>query len=486
MSIAALAVKSFRNRKFNVGLAIASIALSVTLLLGVEILRSEAKSSFASTVSGTDLIVGARGGSVNLLLYSVFHIGNPTNNIEWASYDEIRYLPQVKWSIPLSMGDTHKGFRVVGTNDNYFKHYRYSRDRGLAMDAGAWFDDDDGTVLGAEVAASLGYRLGDEIVVAHGAGAESFITHDDNPFHVVGILERTGTPVDRTLLVSLAGFDHMHEGQGGADGHNHDPLASITGGDRAELHEHVEEERHADEHEHDDEHKHADDDKHDDEHEHADEDKHADEHEHGAEHGHAEEDKHGDEHKYTGDEDRAISAFMLGLESRAAALGLLRTINRFEHEPLSAIMPGVTLLELWEIIGLVENSLFAISLFVVVVGLFSMLIILMASINERRREMAILRAMGARPGHVFALILGEAMCITLAGTGLGIGLVYGIFLLGRDYIARAFGLFIELNLFTPNLVYVVLLVTLLGCLIGLIPGIRMYRYSLADGMTVRV
>jgi len=432
MNIASLAIKSFRNRKLSVGLAIASITLSVALLLSVEILRSEAKSSFASTVSGTDLIVGARGGSVNLLLYSVFRIGNPTNNIEWHSYEEISALPGVKWSIPLSMGDSHAGFRVVGTDGNYFEHYRYARDRRLGLQQGAWFGDEDEIVLGAEVAASLGYRLSDKVIVAHGAGDESFIKHADEPFRVVGILAATGTPVDRTLYVSLAGFDHMHEAwQTDEDGHDHDPLA-VT----ASAEGHTDEAQHTE-----------------------------------------------DEHH---DEEYSISAFLLGLESRAAAIGLQRRINQFEYEPLSAILPGVTLLELWEIVGLVEHTLRAISIFVVIVGLSSLLIILMTSINERRREMAILRALGARPGHVFALILGEAIAITLSGIGLGILLVCGIFMLGQGWIASRFGLFIELNLLTPNLVYGLLLITLIGCLIGLIPGIRMYRYSLVDGMTIRV
>jgi putative ABC transport system permease protein len=330
------------------------------------------------------------------------------------------------------MGDTHAGFRVVGTDDNYFEHYRYARDRRLGLQQGAWFGEEDEIVLGAEVAASLGYRLSDKIIVAHGAGDESFIKHADEPFRVVGILAATGTPVDRTLYVSLAGFDHMHEAwQTAEDGHDHDPLAAT-----ASAAGHTDEEQHAE-----------------------------------------------DEHH---DEEYSISAFLLGLESRAAAIGLQRRINQFEHEPLSAILPGVTLLELWEIVGLVEHTLRAISIFVVIVGLSSLLIILMTSINERRREMAILRALGARPGHVFALILGEAIAITLSGIGLGILLVCGIFMLGQGWIASRFGLFIELNLLTPNLVYGLLLITLIGCLIGLIPGIRMYRYSLVDGMTIRV
>jgi putative ABC transport system permease protein len=306
------------------------------------------------------------------------------------------------------MGDTHAGFRVVGTDDNYFEHYRYARDRRLGLQQGAWFGAEDEIVLGAEVAASLGYRLGDKVIVAHGAGDESFIKHADEPFRVIGILAATGTPVDRTLHVSLAGFDHMHEAwQIAEDGHDHDPLAAT-----ASAEGHTDEEQHAE-----------------------------------------------DEHH---DEEYSISAFLLGLESRTAAIGLQRRINQFEHEPLSAILPGVTLLELWEIVGLVEHTLRAISIFVVIVGLSSLLIILMTSINERRREMAILRALGARP------------------------LVCGIFMLGQGWIASRFGLFIELNLLTPNLVYGLLLITLISCLIGLIPGIRMYRYSLVDGMTIRV
>lgn len=459
MSVAALAIKSFRNRKFSVGLAITSIALSVALLLGVEILRSEAKTSFASTVSGTDLIVGARSGSVNLLLYSVFRIGNPTNNIEWHSYEKISNLPGVKWSIPLSMGDTHRGFRVVGTDDNYFTHFRYAREQELSLREGAWFERENETVLGAEVAAGLGYRLGDKIIVAHGAGDESFITHDDQPFRVVGILAGTGTPVDRTLHVSLQGFDHMHESwQTSGDEHDHDPLAGPQAGtSRTKASE--QEEVHG---------------------EHAEQDEH---HEHSTEL--TEEDEHHEERAEPAGE-HSISAFMLGLESRAAAIGLQRSINQFSHEPLSAILPGVTLLELWEIVGLVEKTLLATSVFVVIVGLFSMLIILMVSINERRREMAILRAVGARPGHIFALILGEAILITSIGIILGIILVYGILLFGQGWIAREFGLYLGLKLFSANQIYVVSLVALFGCLIGLIPGIRMYRYSLLDGMTVRV
>ena len=121
-----LALKSLRNRKFTTLLTVATIALSVTLLLGVERIRKEARTSFTNTISGTDLIVGGRTGPVQLLLYSVFRIGYATNNISWQSYEEIARNPNVKWSIPISLGDSHQGYRVMGTSDEYFKYFRFA------------------------------------------------------------------------------------------------------------------------------------------------------------------------------------------------------------------------------------------------------------------------------------------------------------------------------------------------------------------------
>ena len=225
MAILSLAVKSLRNRKFTVGLTLVSIALSVTLLLGVERIRNQARTSFTSTISGTDLIVGARGGPVQLLLYSVFRIGNATNNISWDSYREIAQLPQVNWSIPISLGDSHMGYRVLGTNGDYFEHFRFARHRKLQLAQGRVFADVYDAVLGAEVASARGYRIGDAIVIAHGAGDVSFIHHDDKPFRVAGILKKTGTPVDRTIHVRLAGIDAIHAGwENGAPAHDHSAI----------------------------------------------------------------------------------------------------------------------------------------------------------------------------------------------------------------------------------------------------------------------
>ena len=217
MAILTLAGKSLWNRRLTSALVVFAIALSVALLLGVERLRTQARTSFAHTLSGTDLVVGARGGPINLLLYSVFRIGDPTNNVNWSSYRTLTTHPQVAWTIPLSLGDSHRGFRVLGTSRDYFQHYRYGRDQPLRFAEGREFEDVFDAVLGAEVADRLGYRPGQSIVIAHGAGEVSFALHDDKPFRVVGILARTGTPVDQTVHVSLEGIEAIHaDWRGGA------------------------------------------------------------------------------------------------------------------------------------------------------------------------------------------------------------------------------------------------------------------------------
>lgn len=414
-----LAMKSLGNRRFTTILTIVSIALSVTLLLGVERIRKEARTSFANTLSGTDLIVGARSGSVQLLLYSVFRIGNATNSLSWESYQEIAANPDVEWTIPISLGDSHRGYRVMGTNSDYFEWYRYGGGRRLELDAGRGLQGVFDAVLGAEVARTLGYETGDPIVIAHGAGDISFIEHDDKPFEVVGVLQRTGTPVDQTIHVLLEGMEAIHiDWREGAPIPGQSISAERVQGMNLTP--------------------------------------------------------------------RAITAFLVGLKSRIAVFGVQRSVNEYPEEPLSAILPGVALQELWDLIGIAEKALLAVSGFVVVIGLCGMLLALMTSLNERRREMAILRSVGARPFHVFVLMAGESVMLTVAGIFAGVMLLYGLLVFAQPIILARFGLLIGFGGFSSYEMTLILVVSLAGFLIGTIPAYRIYRYSLADGMTIRI
>jgi putative ABC transport system permease protein len=419
VAILSLALRSLANRRTTALLTLASIALSVALLVGVERLRTETRQSFASTIAGTDLIVGARSGPVQLLLYSVFRIGNATNNISWESYQDLAAQPRVAWTVPLSLGDSHRGFRVLGTTDAYLAHYRFGRDQPLRFAAGAWLDDLYDTVLGAEVARRLGYAIGDELVIAHGAGDVAFARHDDKPFRVSGILAPTGTPVDRTVHVSLEAIEAIHLGwRGGAPM----PGAGLSA-ERARAMDLTPE---------------------------------------------------------------AITAVLVGLDSRIATFGVQRWVNDYPEEPLLAVLPGVALAELWSLVGVAENALLVVSACVVLVGLIGMLTALLIGLNERRREMAILRSVGARPVQVLALIIGEAAFLTLLGLAAGVGLLYLLLVLGQPWLEAQLGLFIGIGAPSPREWLLLATVLAAGVLAGALPGWRAYRMSLTDGLSMRL
>ena len=417
--IAGLAIKSLRNRRLTAGLTVLSIALAVVLLLGVERLRHESRESFAATVSGTDLVVGARSSPVHLLLSVVFHIGNASNNLRWETYRAFADRPEVAWTIPLSLGDSHRGYRVLGTTTDYFEHLRFGRDRRLRFAQGHAPESGHDAVLGADVAQALHYQTGQSVVIAHGAGDVSFSLHEQHPFKISGVLERTGTPVDRTVHVSLQGLDAVHAD---ADADAADPLAAALRDGQSDA----------------------------------------------------------------AVEPRAITAFLMGLKSRSTALGMQRLVNEYTAEPLTAVLPGVALQEIWEITGAVEKTLFAVSMLVVVVGLAGMLVALLTSLSERRREMAVLRSVGARPSQIFALILGEAAVLTLLGIALGVIALYAGLILGQPWLESRVGLFIMVGWPSAYEVALMAMVALAGVLIGLVPAWRIYRHSLADGMSIRI
>lgn len=418
MIVLRLALQSLRNRWVTALLTVLAIAFSIALLLGVEKVRNGARQSFADTISGTDLIVGARSGSLNLLLYSVFRIGNATNNITWTSYKDLAGRPEIAWIVPLSLGDSHRGFRVLGTTPDYFTHYKYRRGHGLEFAAGKPFADLFDAVIGADVAAALGYKVGDPIVIGHGLGTVSFVAHDDKPFRVSGILKKTGTPVDRTVFVSLEAIEAIHvDWQSGA----RVPGQSVSA----------------------------------------------------------------DEVRRMNLEPKAITAALIGLKSKLATFRLQRAINEYRDEPLSAILPGAALQELWGLVGTAEAALQAVSAMVVATALLGMVTMVLTTLNERRREMAILRSVGARPRTILGLLMAEAGVLTVLGIFLGIALLYAALLIAQPYVDRVYGLHLAIDPPGLNEWLTLGAIGLAGCVAGLLPALRAYRLSLADGMTVR-
>tara|TARA_B110000093_G_scaffold43575_1_gene46601 strand:- start:50 stop:1297 length:1248 start_codon:yes stop_codon:yes gene_type:complete len=405
-----LAVKSLLNRKGSIMLTIMAMAVSIFVLLGVEHIRGQSKQSFNSTVSGADLIVGARTGSMNLLLYSVFRMGSPTNNIDWQTYQNISANPKVAWAIPISLGDSHKGFRVMGTTTDYFTYFSYGKKRQLSFSKGKPFEQVFDVVLGAQVAKKLNYTLGANIILAHGLGKTSFSMHDQSPLKVVGILAPTGTPVDQTVHVSLQGIEAVHI--------DWQQIANMSGGAVSQKQiQALELEL----------------------------------------------------------EPKTITAFMLGLTSRMNTFRVQRDINNYSNEPLTAILPGVALAELWQMMGLLENTLRLISGLILVAALLGLSAMMLASIRERKYEIHLLRVIGAPPWFLFFLVELEALLVSFVSMLVGITGLYLSLLIAGDVLSADFGMHIGLNILSFNNVLFLLLVAGSTVIAAAIPSFMAYK-----------
>lgn len=364
-----------------------------------------------------DLIVGGRTSQINLLLYSIFHIGNATNNISWKSYQELTQKPSVKWHIPISLGDSHYGYRVMGTSQDYFKYFKYGQKQKLNFAQGKQFSGVYDVVLGAEVAKQLNYGMGKKVVLAHGVSQVSFSKHDDKPFNVVGILESTGTPVDKLLYVSLEAIEAIH-----IDWKNGAPSGKKVSAEEALKHDLT---------------------------------------------------------------PVSITAFMVGLHSRIETFQYQRDVNDYSQEALSAILPGVALSELWQMMGSVEQVLWLIAALVLFATMIGLATMLLASMNERQREMAVLRAMGASAFSLLFLIELEAILIAVLGVLLGCAVLWISLTLLQPTLLHEYGVLMSTVPFDMTALILMGTVVGLAMVLALIPAVLAYRKSLSAGLAQR-
>lgn len=417
-----IAAKSAWNRRGTLALVALSIALATLLLLTLERMRTDIRASFSQAVSGTDLVVGARTGPVQLMLYAVFRVGGATNTVKMASIEAIAKHRAVSWVVPIALGDSHRGFPVLGTTTGYFEHFAYGDRQPLVLAQGRAFSGTlDGlyeAVIGADVARSLGYQPGTRLTLTHGAGGALSTEHADKPFTVVGVLAPTGTPVDRTVHVSLEAIEAIHlDWAGGA------PLPGMRiAPEQARKFDLA---------------------------------------------------------------PKQVTAALVGLKSRVAVFTVQRFVAEYEGEPLLAVLPGVALDELWQVIGVGERALMAMSGLVAVVSLAGLVAVVLAGLNERRRELAVLRAVGAGPRHVLALLAAEGALVTAVGALAGaLAAAVAVLALG-PWVQRQFGIALQLSAPTPEQWALLGAVLAAGMLASLVPGWRAYRLSLADGLSPR-
>lgn len=399
-----LAWKSLLSRKASVFLIVFAISLSLSALLLTRSLSDELENGFNNSVSSTDLIIAARSHPIQVLLYSVFRLGSATQAVSWERYQELKKMPEIRWTFPIALGDSHRGLPVIGTNLDYFKHFKYAQKRELALDEGELFDAPDEVVIGADVARDFGYGLGKKIYLSHGVSGTSFVEHRESSFRIVGILKPTGTPVDRSIHIDLRALEALHLPQWKFR------LAEVT---LAEL-------------------------------------------------------------PYPS----KISAVFVGLKSRFMTFAVQAKLNSPNTEPLSAILPGVALSELWHIMSSAEMLLNVLTWIMLITSLVATMAMLQATMLARMPEIALLRMIGAKPLQVFFLIQLEIILLMLISWGLAVALSLGAQLLAKQPLADYFGVFIEVSLpLNDSLIFAGASLGL-AIVAGLLPAFSAFKMSL--------
>jgi putative ABC transport system permease protein len=401
-----LAIQSALARKGALFIMVLSTAISVAILLGVLKIRDDAKTSFSNAISGVDLVLGSKGSPAELILYSVFHLGKPTNTIPASLEKDITAIPSVAWIVPIQLGDSYRNYPVVGTSTAFFERVR-AQGRPLVIQAGKALTDPTSfdVVLGARVAKSLGLTLSNQIAIAHGSGSGPKKDHSDSPFKVVGILAATGTPIDQALYISTQAFDALHDIQDGSQLQ----FAKL-------------------------------------------------------------------------DPNSRVNAFFIGLKSRGSIFSARRQIDDLKNANLMAVMPGVALDDLWSTMEVAENALILIAYGVLLTTILGITATLLIALDNRRRELAILRAIGAKPFQILFFILAEAFLVCVIGILAGWGLLQALIAMYADQLRTVWGVVSSVGF--PNTADLISLLIVLFTVLffATIPAAKAYKMALHDGL----
>ncbi len=409
-----LAFKSLLNRKSAVILTVVSITVGILLLISFSFIKDQVRTSFSKTINGIDLIVGSKTSDINLLLYSVFHVGSATNNISWDGYQKLKNDQSVSWAIPISLGDSHAGYRVIGTSDAYLKHYRFGNKQAMNFEQGEWFIHPFDIVLGQEVAEKLNYQVGDLISLSHGVSKTSFKKHDQIGFKVTGILNNTGTPIDQSLFVSLTGLEAVHLNW------------PKTEPEQQHLIQYIEE---------------------------------------------------------NGLQPKSITATFLALKNKSSTFVVQRKINQNSDEPLQAVLPGVALAQLWNLSKMFEQSLWLVGVLVFVTTIIGMINMLIVSLQSRKKELALLRIIGASPMYCFLLVQIESFLVVLTAILMALAFGYLIFWLLGDWFGTQYGIYVDLQSYLSiDLLIIFAVLSLASIILVCIPATMFYRQSIVKNI----
>ncbi len=407
-----LAFNSLLSRKTSVILTIISLTLSITLFVIIDNFKGGAKKNFFSNAQTGDLILAAKSGEIQSLLYILFQIGTPSGNITWTSFQNFKKHEDVEWIIPISLGDSHKQFRVLGTNSEYFEKITF-KNKHLEFFDGKKFENVFDVVIGHDVSTQLQYKLKDDIIIAHGISSQSL--HEEFPFKVSGILKKTGSPADKLVYVSLEALEAIHNNWKSGS-----RIRKLTFKTTIKQKNNI--------------------------------------------------------------TPKEITGAIIKLKSKIKIFKFQREVSNFQNEPLQAIIPGLTLSKLWQVISFIENILIIISFMVVISSLIGISAVLYSNIHLRKSEIALLRIVGASPKKIYQLLVMESFIISFMSIFLSILIVQILTFILFPIFDYKYGVYMEYNFLSSNNIVFYFTIIILSLLISLFPGYRVFKTSLIEGI----
>ncbi len=521
MSLWKIAWRSIQQRALSSWLTGLSMALGVALVVAVLVIHGVIARSFSEAAQGYHLIIGAKGGKLQLVMNTVFHLSEPINNIPWSFYKQFiqykdehgnlvsgAYASSVEVAVPYCLGDSYQKFRVVGTTPDLFDKLSYGANpdgtlKNYQFAQGQNFDAGDfrAAVIGSVAAVQTGLKLGDKFPITHGlADDENAHVHEEDLFHVVGVLEPTGTPNDRAVFVNLHGFlliaghdkpipkkkekqeaEHGHEAAVGELQSARDELrqAAATENVPQAAVEHIQR---------------ADDivdnviagakqntapDEHSDE--------HGDEHAEAANHDH-DESEHGHDHEQSGklqplpEAQREVTAILVLLKNDQFAQLMERVIN--DGNVAQAVFPTREVERLFAgVVGPMQLILLILAVLVIIVASIGVMVSIYNSMSDRSREIAIMRALGAGRQTVMVVVLLESILLSLLGGVAGVLIGHTAIGVLSGEIVNQTGIAIGFLQFEPIELVLIPALVVLASLVGYLPALAAYRTDVAKALS---
>lgn len=417
MNLLVLVWNYLKAKPLNTVLNIVLLTLGIAVITVLLLFNKQLEEKISSNAKGIDLVVGAKGSPLQLILCNIFHIDFPTGNINLKEAEQVSKSRLIKKAVPLALGDSYQSYRIVGTTHEYCSLYH------LELSKGEWWKKELETTIGENVAVGLKLKVGDQFQSTHGL-VEGGSGHEDQKFIVKGILKRTNTVADNLILTSVETVWHVHD---------HAEADSIEEHDH-EGHSH-------------------------------------------AEHDSTFVASRLIPTHPAGDSTKEVTSLLIQYRSPMAAIQLPRMING--ESKLQAASPAFETARLFSILGVGVDILMGFAYVLIFISALSVFIALYNSLKERRYDLAIMRSMGASKGKLFVSILLEGILLTLLGSVAGLVLGHSILVILGSATEEMQKAGISGLIFYSEEWIILAGSLLLGVLCALIPAIQAYRTDIS-------